>query len=86
MFYQNNTFTKDKIKFCQMDLLLNEMRESIVKNITQYPTFVLYLKNNKSKPIIYDGKVNKDDIENWILNQLNWNKNDFNEEKEKSDL
>ena len=86
IFYQNNTFTKDKIKFCQMDLLFNEMRESLVQNITQYPAFVLYLKNNKNKPIIYDGNINKDDIENWILNQLNWNKNDFNEEKEKSDL
>ena len=86
MFYQNNTFTKDKIKFCQMDIALNEMRESLVQNITKYPTFVLYLKNNKKKPIIYDGKNNKNDIENWILSQLNWNKNDFNEEKGKSDL
>ena len=82
MFYQNHTLSKNKIKFCQMDLSFNEMRGDIVDKIKSFPAFLLYLKNNKNNPILYKGNLNKDDIENWFLKELNWEKKSFYDKNE----
>ena len=62
----------NEVEFAMIDMTFNEVRGFEVKS---YPTIMLFKKEYKDQPEVYNGKLTLTDIEEWMAKQVGWVKN-----------
>jgi hypothetical protein len=60
------SLNEDQLLFAEINSKLNNIDHHVEKRHRNYPKILMYRKNHKD-PIVYKGKDNLDDIEEWII-------------------